>query len=97
MSNLDAKTAIWIVSEPRPEHINAITWLNEATPVDVSFYLIKLAAYRIGDSKPAPLFTMIAGPNEETKDFGRQTKDLAERHVLRLRFWEQLLTMAKIK
>jgi hypothetical protein len=97
LSNLDAKTAIWIVSEPRPEHVNAITWLNEATPADVSFYLIKLAAYRIGDSKPAPLLTTIAGPNEETKDFGRQKKDLAERHVLRLRFWEQLLTMAKKK
>jgi hypothetical protein len=25
----EAKTAIWIVSEPRPEHISTITWLND--------------------------------------------------------------------
>ena len=29
LSNLEAKTAIWITSEPRPEHITAINWLNE--------------------------------------------------------------------
>ena len=27
---MDAKVAIWIVSNPRPEHINAISWLNES-------------------------------------------------------------------
>ena len=28
---VDAKTAIWIVSDPRPEHVNAISWLNESS------------------------------------------------------------------
>jgi hypothetical protein len=28
---IEARAAIWIVSEPRPEHVSAITWLNESS------------------------------------------------------------------
>lgn len=95
LTNLDAKTAIWICRLPRPEHIRAIQWLNETTPDDIAFYLVRLAAYRIGDSPPAPLFTVIVAPSAESKDFGKSKKVLAERHVIRLRFWEQLLKLAR--
>ncbi|MBA3013900.1 MAG: DUF4268 domain-containing protein, partial [Desulfobulbaceae bacterium] len=37
-----AKTAIWIVADPRPEHVSAITWLNESS--SASFYLLKIEA-----------------------------------------------------
>lgn len=97
LTNIDAKTAIWISSAPRPEHIRTIQWLNETTPEDIAFYLVCLAAYRIGNSEPAPLFTVIVGPSAESKDFGREKKELAERHVLRLKFWEQLLSLARQK
>jgi hypothetical protein len=63
LSNLDAKTAFWITSEPRPEHEKAVHWLNEALPADTAFYLVKIEAYRIGDSPPAPLLTVVAGPS----------------------------------
>lgn len=88
LTSLEAKTAIWIAGHARPEHVKAVAWLNETTPDDVSFYLVRLEAYRIGDSESAPLFSLITGPSIETKGFGQQKKDLAERHVLRLRFWE---------
>lgn len=97
LTNLDAKAAVWITKEPRPEHIRAIQWLNETTPGDIAFFLVRLAAYRIGDSDPAPLFTVIVGPSEESKGFGNQKKELAERHLLRRKFWEQLLARAKDK
>jgi hypothetical protein len=97
LTNLEAKTAIWVARDPRPEHINAITWLNETTPDDVSFFLVKIAAYRIGNSDPAPLFTVVVGPSAEGKDIGRSKKELAERHVLRLKFWEGLLARAKAR
>lgn len=97
LTNLEAKTAIWITSNPRPEHIRAIQWLNETTPDDISFFLVKLTAIRINDSVPAPLFTVIVAPSQISKDFGKQKKDLAERHILRLRFWEQFLETAKEK
>ncbi len=96
LTNLDAKAAIWITTAPRSEHIRAVEWLNETTPDDISFYLVRLAAYRISGSSPAaPLFTVMVGPSTEAKSVGREKKELAERHVLHLRFWEQLLDRAK--
>lgn len=92
---VEAKTAIWIVSEPRLEHINAISWLNESTEVD--FYLIKVEGIKIGNSLPAPLMTQIVGPSEEAKKIGSSKKIKSERHKLRFKFWEQLLEIAKKK
>lgn len=67
------------------------------TPADTAFYLVRLDAYRIGDSEPAPLFTPIVAPSVEAKDLGEHKKELAERHQLRLRFWEQVLQRAKTR
>lgn len=97
LTNLEAKTAVWIASEARPEHIRAISWLNEVTPDDISFFLIKLAAYRIENSPPAPMFTVLVRPSVEGKAIGREKKEMAERHVQRLEFWTSLLTRAKMQ
>src|SRR5215207_6380576 len=88
----EAKAAIWIVSEPRPEHVSTITWLNESSPA--SFYLVKVEAIRIGDSPPAPLLTKVVGPSEESREVGETKKELAERYTLRRRFWTELLERA---
>lgn len=40
LTNLEAKTAIWIARDPRPEHIRAVAWLNESTPDDISFSIL---------------------------------------------------------
>ncbi|MCO5199873.1 MAG: DUF4268 domain-containing protein, partial [Anaerolineae bacterium] len=93
LSSFDADVAIWIVQDPRPEHVNAINWLNESSSAD--FYLVKLEAVQIGASPPAPLFTQIVGPSIEAKQVGTTKKGLAERKVIRYRFWDQLLTTAK--
>lgn len=95
LSNLDASAALWIVTEPRPEHINAITWLNESYAAD--FYLIKLEGIKIGESEPAPLFTQIVGPSEESKDVGAIKKEDAERHNHRREFWSSLQKRLKGK
>jgi len=96
VSNLEAKKAIWISKEPRSEHERAIEWLNELTS-DVDFYLVKIEAYKIGDSDPAPKFTVIAGPTESGKVVGSEKKELAERHKKRLDFWQSLLEKSKVK
>jgi uncharacterized protein DUF4268 len=90
-----AKAAIWIVSEPRPEHVSAITWLNESS--STSFYMLKLEAIRIGDSDPAPLLTLIVGPSDATKAVGKAKQEFAERYDIRRDFWTQLLDYAKSK
>ncbi|HRS00819.1 MAG TPA: DUF4268 domain-containing protein, partial [Candidatus Sumerlaeia bacterium] len=59
--NLEASMAIWITSAPRPEHQKVIDWLNESTGENISFYLVKVEATKIGDSPYAPLFTSGAG------------------------------------
>ncbi len=95
VANLQAQIAIWIVATPRPEHIQAVTWLNEAGMA--LFYLVKVEAIRIGTSPPAPLLTLIVGPSQESIEVGETKKELAERHILRQKFWTQLLEQAKAR
>jgi len=98
LSNLEnAKTAIWISSNPREEHRKAIEWLNEFTPDDVCFYMIKVEAIKIGNSSAAPLFSVIAEPTEIAKQVGNEKKELAEIQHLRKEFWAQLLENAAKK
>ena len=92
---IGASTGVWIVAHPRPEHVGAITWLNEAS--SGAFYLLKVEAVRIGDSPPAPLLTLIVGPSEEGREVGETKKELAERYIIRHGFWKALLERAKEK
>ena len=95
LTQIGAKAAIWIVADPRPEHISAVSWLNESS--SASFYLLKLEAVRIEGSPPAPLLTLIIGSSEESQAVDDTKKELKERHVLRRRFWASLLERAKDK
>lgn len=90
--NLDANVAIWIASSPVEEHRRVIEWLNETSPDDMSFYLIKVEGVRIaGSDSVAPLFTVIEGPTQEKKKIGAEKKEHAERHLIRKEFWTQFL------
>ncbi len=95
LTAIGAKTAIWIVSDPRPEHVVAVAWLNESS--SANFYFIKVEGIKIGDSEPAPLLTLIVGPSEESRFVGEKKKELAERFTIRYEFWKQLLKTAKEK
>ncbi len=98
LTNLEANTAIWITSKPTEEHTKAIEWLNETTPDDISFYLIKIEAIKIeSQTLAAPLFTIIKRPSRESKQIGAEKKEYAERHILMKEFWTQLLDKAKGK
>lgn len=93
LTALEARIAIWIVSDPRPEHVKAIAWLNESSAA--AFYLIKVEGIRIGDSAPAPLLTLITGPSIEAVQAGDTRKEIAGRFLARERFWTGLLDLAK--
>ena len=97
LSNLDAKIAIWISTDPRPEHVSAINYLNEVVPEDTKFYLLKVQAFKIGDSEPAPHFTIQAGPSVERKAGGDVKKEFAKLDEKRYKFFEQLLTACNQK
>lgn len=95
LAAFNAQTAIWIVSEPRPEHTAAVAWLNQSTPA--SFYLIKMEAVQIGESRPAPLLTLIVGSSPETRAVATTKHEIKEEHERKLEFWSGLLDYAKSK
>jgi len=88
-SGLNASVIVWIVTEARQEHASAVEWLNNNTTEDVSFFLLEVHAYRIGNSYPAPMFKIIEQPN----NFVKTTKALAKAGELnnsqkcRYEFW----------
>jgi hypothetical protein len=82
------------VSDPRPEHVQAISWLN-ASVQGTEFYLLKVEAIAIGDSAAAPLFTKIVGPSEATRQARETRTEIAERHQIRRDFWTALLERAR--
>lgn len=90
-----AKRAVWIVSDCRPEHVQAVQWLNKAG--SVSFHVVKLEAVRIGDSPPAPLFTLITGPSEATDEAGRVQREQNASSNRYAKFWRALLDSARSK
>lgn len=89
VSELEAKTAIWIVSEPRPEHIAAVTWLNNSKLA--KFYLCKLEVVRIGDSAAAPVLTKIVGPAESDEEVAVIRDAQKSRDETRRAFYTKLL------
>ncbi len=55
---------------------------------------MKVEAYRIGSSPPAPKFTLLEAPSLDAKALARDRQGLGEAERLRLRFWEGLLKKA---
>lgn len=73
-SGLDASVVVWIVAAAREEHASAIEWLNKCTNNEISFFLIEVHAYKIGESLPAPYFKIIEQPN----NFAKTTRSSAK-------------------
>lgn len=90
-SGLDASVVVWIVQKAREEHASAIEWLNKHTDNEVSFFLIEIHAYTIGNSEPAPFFKIIEQPNDFNKNIKTlsQKGELNESQSKRLEFWTQ--------
>lgn len=63
----DASTIVWIATRFRDEHRQALEWLNEMTSEDTRFFGIQIRVVKIGESSPAPLFELVAEPNDWQK------------------------------
>lgn len=59
----DARTVIWVTPQVRDEHRAAVDWLNHWTPEEINFFGVEVSAIRIGESRPAPVFSLKASPN----------------------------------
>jgi len=98
-AGLEAEYVIWIVRGGREEHRQAVDWLNEHTDEDISFFLVALELWQIGNSDPAPKFSVLSSPNEWKKSVktSAQDGDLTDTKTKQLEFWQQLKEFATDK
>ena len=89
----DASSIVWISTAFREEHRQAIDWLNEQTREDIRFFGVEIQVVRIGDSRPAPLFRLVAQPNDWQKQVrtAAQSKTRGARAELYEAFWTRYL------
>jgi len=81
-----ASYAIWIVKHAREEHQKALEWLNGHTDIDLGFFLVEIEAVKIGDSLPAPMFTVVEKPNDWAKTT-KASSTISDTKKLYLQYW----------
>ena len=93
----DAKKIVWIVNDFRDEHKQAIDWLNEHIQDEIQFYAIRMEAYRIGKSLPAPKFQLVSTPNTWTRTIRTSTArgEPTKMKLLQLDFWKRFKEFAE--
>jgi hypothetical protein len=91
-----ASTIVWITTRFHDEHRQALTWLNEHSDQDTHFFGVELEVVKIGDSAPAPLFKVVALPNDWQKSVRAATAGPAgSKNELYRQFWAKLLDRIK--
>lgn len=93
-SMLKADYVILIAEYFRKEHLTAIGWLNEQFGLESClFFAVEISAIRIGESKPAPLFTVIKEPDMKRKEveLERNSAEISERVSNRQKFWANFI------
>mgnify|MGYP003584547845 CR=1 FL=1 len=88
----DPALIVWCAPFFREEHRAAIDWLNERTDERTWFFAVEISAVQIDDSRPAPLFRLVAKPNEWTKQVHteKSAKSSGARAAYK-EFWARLL------
>nr|WP_299202841.1 DUF4268 domain-containing protein [uncultured Brumimicrobium sp.] len=97
-SGYNASIIIWIVKDVREEHQKAIEWLNNNTSSNLSFFLIRMELWQIGDSPYAPKFHIVVEPNDWAKEIQQshgESKELTETKLTQLEFWQQFIDYTK--
>ncbi len=92
-AGLDTVTLIWVVQRFTEEHRAALDWLNRITEEGFHFFGIEVELWRIGDSAPAPRFSVVAKPNEwsrTVRDAATASGEQTEAGRLKSEFWAGL-------
>jgi len=91
-AGLDAVTIIWIAKYFSEEHRATLDWLNNVTEENINFFGIEIEAYRIGESVPAPMFNIVAKPNEWSKTVKKAsiTSQVSETKMKQMEYWDEL-------
>jgi len=97
-SSFDACIIVWVVADATEEHKKAVDWFNDHMDNEISFFLVKVECYRIGNSKVAPKFNVIVEPNFWSKiirDSKKTDKTITETQLRYLSYWNGLNEYAK--
>jgi hypothetical protein len=90
-AGLNASYIIWVASEIRDEHLNAIEWINENTNDNKNFFLVKIEMWQIDNSNPSPKFTVVAKPNDFAKNMKiSNSGEITDTKAKQLDFWISL-------
>ena len=98
MAGFDANVIVWIASEFRDEHAEALSLLNRRTGEDTEFFGVEIQLWRIGESLPGPHFNLVAVPNEWSKQPDRNvTEPVSERNERYRDFFQGLIDTLREK
>jgi hypothetical protein len=95
LSGLGAEIVVWIATDFREPHLSAINWLNEHTTDQFAFFAIRLRVVKINDSIPAPVFDVVARPNQWERNMQKtvreKTGESSRFASIRRDFWSNYL------
>ena len=91
LSQRDVERAIWIAEKARPEHVKAVETLNNRGIGQI--WMVTVRAIQIGDSAPAPLFTVVAEPADVENII--EPTELTQSDVMRRDFLAALFAQAQ--
>jgi hypothetical protein len=94
----DAATVVWIATEFRDEHRQAIDYLNHIGGEEVRFFAAEIRLLSIDSGRPAPILQLVAYPNDwhttATSEvmLARLATDRQQKYHA---YWERLLIVAR--
>lgn len=90
-SGHDASVVIFIAEKFREEHRQALDWLNQKTSEEMLFFGVEIEVVQIDTSNPAPLFKLLASPNEWGKSTRSNEGALTVRQAAYKAFFQKLI------
>ncbi|MFM8303988.1 MAG: DUF4268 domain-containing protein [Actinomycetota bacterium] len=89
----DAGTIVWVATKFNEEHRQAIDFLNSVSADNARFFGVVVQVVQIDDSKPAPLFTLAAYPNDWHATLAQSARiaTAGGKAALYQGFWEEYL------
>ena len=90
-AGLDAVTIVWIAESFAEEHRAALDWLNELTGDGLELFGLEIELWQIEGSPPAPMFNVVAEPNDWSRDVQQGVKSqVSDLKRQQQQFWEGL-------
>lgn len=89
----DANVIIWVTRDFSDAHRQALDWLNQRTDENTEFFGVVIEVWKIGDSRPAPHFNIVATPNEWRREAAHslQAGNLSDRQQRYKAFFQGLI------